>query len=54
VTLFYLVVAEICKSAVRGQCTSLDILVDESTDKRDAVFGVLLREELVGAVCNRS
>lgn len=52
--LFYLIVAVARKSAVQHQCTIRDILVDETADERDTVFGVLLWEELVGALYNRS
>ena len=38
------------KLEVRGQYIDADVLVDESTDERSTVFGVLPREELVGAL----
>ena len=50
--LFNLVVTEIYGLAVQRQRGIPNILIDESTDERDAVVGVLLREKLVGTLCN--
>ena len=49
---FNVVVAGTDQLAVWHQHGILDILVDESTNKRDAIVGVLLWEELMGAWYN--
>ena len=52
--LLNLVVAGAPELTVRHRHSIRNILVDESTDERDAVVKIVLWKELVGTLCGRS